>query len=71
MFRSCSRTRVALVKHKCQAHCSHFITAGYPLRLDTEQQNDSPSTKKSVIPAGMPESSHTPALSAAEGDVKL
>jgi hypothetical protein len=26
---------------------------------------------KPVIPAWMPESSHTPALSAAEGDVKL
>jgi len=41
------------------------------LRRDTEQQNDSLNAKKSVIPAGMPESSHTPALSAAEGDVKL
>jgi len=40
-------------------------------RRDTEQKNDSPSAKKSVIPARMPESSHTPALSAAEGDVKL
>ncbi|MEI6065781.1 MAG: hypothetical protein WCP96_00445 [Methylococcaceae bacterium] len=33
------------------------------LRRDTEQQNDSLSAKNSVIPAGMPESSHT--------DVKL
>jgi len=33
------------------------------LRRDTEQQNDSLNAKKSVIPAGMPESSHT--------DVKL
>ena len=32
-------------------------------RWDTEQQNASPSAKKSVILAGMPESSHT--------DVKL
>ncbi|MEI6336848.1 MAG: hypothetical protein WCS87_20000 [Methylococcaceae bacterium] len=40
-------------------------------RQDTEQQNDSLTAKNPVIPAGMPESSHTPALSAAEGDVKL
>jgi len=33
------------------------------LRRDTEQQNDSLNAKKSVIPAGMPEPSHT--------DVKL
>ena len=39
------------------------------LRRDTEQKNDSLCAKKAVIPAGMPESSHTPALSAVEGDV--
>ncbi len=39
------------------------MQAATNLRRDTEQQNDSPSAKKSVIPAGMPESSHT--------DVKL
>jgi len=49
----------------------YFKKQATNLRRDTEQQNDSLNAKKSVIPAGMPESSHTPALSAAEGDVKL
>ena len=47
-----------LAVHAVASRCNFKIQAT-DLRRDTEQQDDSLSAKKSVIPAWIPESSHT------------